>query len=39
MEEPVGLVKETADQLIPLLEGMLVLTLVVRIAVEILDWD
>jgi hypothetical protein len=39
MEEPVGLVKETADQLIHLLEGMLVLTLVVRIAVEILDWD
>jgi hypothetical protein len=39
MEEPVGPVKETADQLIRLLEGMLVLTLVVRIAVEILDWD
>ena len=39
MEEPVGQVKETADQLIRLLEGMLVLTLVVRIAVEILDWD
>jgi hypothetical protein len=39
MEEPVGLVKETADQLIRLLGGMLVLTLVVQIAVEILDWD
>jgi hypothetical protein len=39
MEEPVSQVKEMADQLIRLLEGMLVLTLVVRIAVEILDWD
>jgi hypothetical protein len=39
MEEPVGQVKEMADQLIRLLEGMLVLTLVARIAVEILDWD